>query len=63
MNILLKLVTDEKTPTYGYILKNWNTIGYRATAYAYMKREAVNIIEHKNGRFYSLEEIENSMVK
>lgn len=53
---------NENIPTYGYILKNWNTIGYRATAYAYMKREGVNIIEHKNGKFYSLEEIQKAMI-
>jgi hypothetical protein len=57
------MFNNSQVPTFGYILKNWNAIGYRATAHAYMKREGLVSVEHKNGKFYSLEEIENSMLK
>jgi len=51
------------TPTQGYILKNWNISGYRATAVAYLKREGLWTVEHNNGRWYSLKELEDAMIK
>jgi hypothetical protein len=51
-----------QAPTHGYILKKWNTTGYRATAHAYMKREKLTEVEHINGRWYTLKEIELSMI-
>ena len=50
------------TPTKGFILKNWNTGGYRATAVAYLKQEGLNAVEHINGRWYTLVELENAMI-
>jgi len=51
------------TPTQGYILEKWETSGYRSTAVAYMKREKLKEVKHKNGRVYSLEELEDAMIK
>ena len=52
-----------KAPDKGYILKKWNTQGYRATAIAYMQRENVNLIENIDGNFYNLETLKNSVIK
>jgi len=50
-------------PGFGYILKNWGQTGYRATALAYLKREGLFEVEHINGRFYTLTEIERDIIK
>jgi hypothetical protein len=52
-----------KIPQKGYIFKNWNISGYRATAIAYLKREGLNSVENINGRWYSLKELEESIIK
>ena len=53
----------EQIPIKGYILKNWNIRGcYRATAHAYLKREGLSLVEHINGRWYTLMEIENAII-
>jgi len=49
-------------PPWGYILEDWDTVGYRATAHAYMKREGVNYVVHNNGQVYSLQEVEEVMI-
>jgi len=47
----------------GYILKNWNMFGRRATAVAYLKREGLDAVEHTDGRWYSLKELEEALIK
>ena len=50
-------------PERGYILHFWNDEdAYRSTALAYMERENVKIIENKNGKKYTYEEIKNSII-
>lgn len=53
----------EKIPSQGYILKNWDMTGYRATAHAYLKREGLSFVENKDGNWYSIFQIENAMIK
>ena len=50
------------TPTQGYILKNWDTTGYRATAVAYLQREGLFSVEHINGRWYTLTELKEALI-
>ena len=38
-------------------------LGYRATAIAYMKREGINIVEHINGKHYTLSQLEEATIK
>lgn len=57
------LTFKEKTPSFGYVLRKWNVVGYRATALAYMQRENLNSVEHRNGRIYSRKAIEDSIIK
>ena len=49
-------------PISGYILKNWDLVGYRSTAHAYLKREGLLSVENKDGNTYTLKEIEDSMI-
>lgn len=51
-------------PTRGYNLPIWGLIGqYRATAIAYCKRTGARDVECYNGEMYTLEELENSIIK
>ena len=55
--------TKPLAPSMGYLLPLWDNKGsYRATAQAYFQRENVTEVEHRNGFFYSLEELESQMV-
>lgn len=50
-------------PTRGYLLPLWDNKGaYRATALAYMQQENVNSVEHFSCEWYSLAEIQNSVI-
>lgn len=49
-------------PREGYLLTNWNMIGYRATALAYMQRENLNFVEHRSGKVFSLEQIKSAII-
>jgi len=57
------MTTPEPIPATGYIFKLWNLKGYRATAYAYMKRENVKVIQNVNGKTYTLKQIEDALIK
>jgi len=48
-------------PTHNWIV-NGEKVYYRATAYAYAKREGLLRIDNENGYSYTLEEIENEMI-
>lgn len=61
MNCLFK--TNENVPSNGYILKNWNQIGYRSTAIAYLQREDLFTIENTNGKWYSLIQLKNAIIQ
>ena len=50
-------------PSDSFILKKWGIKGYRATAVAYLKRKKLDSVEHTNGRWYSLRELEDAMIK
>mgnify|MGYP006331924581 FL=1 len=56
------MYNENQVPTHGYLLELWDMIGYRSTAYAYLKREGLLSIQHRNGKWYSLEEINNAMI-
>lgn len=52
-----------KAPSQGYILPLWDFKGsYRATAQAYLKQTTELAVENKDGNWYTLEQIENSML-
>ena len=57
------MFNQDQIPTSGFLLANWNQEGYRSTAHAYLKREGLYSIEHKNGRWYTLPEIESAMIR
>jgi hypothetical protein len=57
------MFNQNQVPTFGFLLTKWNQLGYRATAHAYLKREGFFSVEHKNGRWYTLTEIENAMIR
>jgi hypothetical protein len=44
----------KETPTYGYRLELWGITGYRATALAYMQREGLTEVKHRDGNVYTL---------
>lgn len=53
----------EKVPAFGYILPNWNNVlSYRATAFAYMQRENVRTVKHKDGRLFTFDQIKSAML-
>ena len=58
----IKTFNQTSLPRYGYLLPKWGQVGYRATAHAYMKREALTSVQHTNGKHYTLNEIENGMI-
>lgn len=56
------MVTME-APTHGYFIPLWNSNrNYRATAVAYMKRENIKQVKNKDGKFYTLEQLEKSLI-
>lgn len=58
------MCNQDKVPESGYKFPKWDGCGfYRSTALAYMKRENEPDIQHDNGRWYTLEEIENAIIK
>lgn len=53
----------EKVPAQGYNLPLWKfTFAYRATALAYMQRENVRTVEHKDGRMFTFDEIKEAIL-
>ena len=53
---------SHEIPVRGYILKNWGTVGFRATAVAYLQREGLFTVEHNNGRWYTLTKLKEAMI-
>jgi len=57
------LSIKETAPQDGYILPKWNESGsYRATAVAYMEREAMGEVENQDGNTYTLEHLKASLI-
>jgi len=56
------MFNQNQVPTFGYLLTKWNQVGYRATAYAYLKREGLFTIQHTNGKWYTIFEIKNALI-
>lgn len=58
------MAKQNEIPKFGFLLTNWgeDKEGYRATAHAYLKSEGLHSIEHKNGRRYTIDEIERAML-
>jgi len=56
------LEPSSQIPTNGYILKLWDSYGYRATALAYMQRENLCFVENLNGSTYSLAQIKAAII-
>ena len=51
---------NERIPSFGYVL--YGRPCYRATTVALMKREKIETVTHKNGKEYTLEELEEAML-
>lgn len=59
----MKTEKNNKVPTTGYILKNWDIRGaYRATAIAYLQREKIFAVENTNGNYYNLLQLKNALI-
>lgn len=57
------LTFKDKVPSFGYVLTKWDVVGYRATALAYMQRENLDCVEHRNGKIYPRKIIEDAIIK
>lgn len=62
MNMNSFFSQTDNVPAQGYILEKWNQLGYRSTAYSYMKRENIGFVRNSNGETYSLAQIENALI-
>jgi hypothetical protein len=60
---MFKMFNKDLVPTFGYILEKWDQVGYRSTAYAYLKRENLSIVKNRNGKTYTIYQIENAIIK
>lgn len=49
-------------PSKGYIIPNESTNSYRASALAWMVRENVLAIEHRNGEWYSQAQLKGVII-
>ena len=49
--------TKEIIPTNGYILTNWDAMGFLTTAIIYLEAECLDIIQNKNGKIYKLSQL------
>lgn len=60
-NVMLN--ENERIPSFGYELTLWGgCLSYRATAVAYMERENIKQVTHKNGKNYFLNELKDAML-
>lgn len=56
-----QVIRQESCPEHGYIV--WDgRVAYRATAVAYMEREGLSEVSHKNGNSYSLELLRKNLI-
>ena len=54
--------TEEVVPGDGYKLPDGWGSGFRATAIAYLEREGLFIIEHRNGKYYTLTQLKEARI-
>jgi hypothetical protein len=57
-----KMGTMKDIPTAGYIIPNESSNSYRATALAWMIRENVLAVEHRNGEWYNQAQLKGAII-
>jgi hypothetical protein len=54
---------NNKVPTRGYNLPKGYGSDYRATAIAYLQREGLWTVSNIDGRYYTLQQLKNALIK
>lgn len=51
---------EDRIPSEGFIIRN--QYAYRATAVAIMKKEQIDTVKHRNGKTYTLSQLQGAMI-